>query len=642
MKLNPRIIVFAFFYLSQAVFAQGHSTVIPEVRQSNQPVVNRRYAQVQTTHIKREEIKTSPATNLSELLSQEQSIVRVTNNSMDSSQTALSIRGFGDNAAANSLILVDGFPLTNVSLLTPNFNSIALADIERIDIVQGSQGSLWGDQAVGGVVNIITRHPEKFVADAQLGLGSFQQNYFNALLGSKFSSGFFFKAFGFTNNTDNYRKHNHQRNESIYGQSGIDYARGTLSIGFQSSETTVMFPGGLSQQQFDSDASQAVNFKNFSHIKTQILQLLDKHELNPDLILETRISHQQVDGDGVIGSAFNRNEWENSFNPKLTGLIRDKKFTLGYLVQNSQYNFINSSIHERAHAVQNDVYAQTIIPLTNLVDLTLGARLAWQYNTAEEIIGQPVDSMNRVFVTEQGVSYHPSPEWQFFIRRDGNFRFPKANEETWSPPGTAVLQTQTGVSYEAGITRNTDKQKSQLNLYQLELNHEIAFDPTQTPEQPFGQYRNFETTRRRGITLTEYYRLTPEFALDAQINYVDPRFASGPFSGKRIPAVPSYTANAGVNYDFIENWRVKYSALYTGARFASLDDANIGKRLGGYWISTIALQYIRKSFDVSFEIDNMFNQKYSTYTLFTAPSNSYLYYPGAGRSYLLTIKTSID
>ena len=87
---------------------------------------------------------------------------------MDSSQTALSIRGFGDNAAANSLILVDGFPLANVSLLTPNFNSIALSDIERIDIIQGSQGSLWGNQAVGGVLNIVTRHPEKWLANAQI------------------------------------------------------------------------------------------------------------------------------------------------------------------------------------------------------------------------------------------------------------------------------------------------------------------------------------------------------------------------------------------------------------------------------------------------------------------------------------------
>lgn len=629
--------------MSQASIALGKTTVIPEVNlHSRQAIVTKRDAQVQTSHINREQIKTSPVTNLAELFSQEQSIVRITNNSMDSSQTALSIRGFGDNAASNSLILVDGFALTNVSMLTPNFNSIALSDIERIDIIQGSQGSLWGDQAVGGVVNIITRHPEKFIANAELGLGSFNQHYVNALLGSKIPNGFFFKTFGFTNNTDNYRHHNHQRNDSVYGQVGVDYARGTLSIGFQSAENTVQFPGGLSQAQFDEDPGQAVNFKNFSHIKTQILQLLNKQEITPDMVLETRISHQEVDGDGVIGSMFSRNEWENIFNPKLIGSIRGNKFTLGYLAQNSQYNFINSAIHERAHALQNNVYAQTILPLNDLVDLTLGARWALQNNVAEEVIGQPVHSTNRVVVTEQGLSFHPSAEWQFFLRRDGNFRFPKANEETWSPPGVSTLQPQIGVSYEAGMTRKTERQKTQLNIYQLDLNNEIAFDPTQTLLQPFGQFRNFEKTRRRGITLTEYYRLTSKVALDSQINYVNARFASGVFSGKQIPAVPAYTANAGLIYDFIENWRVKYSALYTGARFASQDDDNLGKRQTGYWINTVALQYVRKSYDVSFEVGNVFNQAYPTFTLFNASANTYLYYPGAGRSYLLTFKTSID
>lgn len=625
------------------MFALDKTTVIPEVNlHSKQSLTVKRDAHIQTTHIDREKIKDSPVVNLSELLSQEQSIVRVTNNSIDSNQSGLSIRGFGDNAAANSLILVDGFPLTNVSLLAPNFNSIALADIERIDIIQGSQGSLWGDQAVGGVVNIVTRHPEKFIANVNLGLGSFNHYFYNLLAGSKFSNGLFFKAFGFANKTDNYRVHNRQNNESIFLQTGWDYARGTIHLNFQSSNNSALFPGSLTQLQFNDNPRQATNLKNFNHYQTQILQLLNKHEINSDWILETRLSFQKVNGHGVMAAAFHPREWESVLHPRLIGKILNNKVTAGYVGQHTQYHFMNVIENQHDRTMQNNIYGQVVFPLSSMVDLTLGARSAWQDNKVESVIGFPYRSVNRVFVTEQGVSFHPSNEWQFFLRRDGNFRFPKANEALWTPPDVNALKPQTGVSYEAGAIWRTGQQKAQLNIYRLQLKNEIAFDPTETIAQPLGNYQNFSPTWREGITLTETFKLTPRFILDSQLNYVNARFASGPFSGNTIPAVPAYTANAGISYAFIDNWRAKYSALYTGSYYPSLDVENVSKKQAGYWVNTAAVQYIHKSFDISFEVGNVFNQRYATYTIYDAFRQSNLFYPGAGRNYLLTFKTSIE
>src|SRR5205814_9729247 len=114
-----------------------------------------------------------------------------------------------------------------------------------------------------------------------------------------------------------------------------------------------------------------------------------------------------------------------------------------------------------------------IVPLNKQLDFTVGMRSAWQNNNTQKIIGQSVQSLNRVFVTEQGFAYHPSAEWQFFLRRDGNFRFPKANEQTWIAPGTRGLLPQIGASYEAGFVRTVPRQKTQLNVYQLSLHNEI-------------------------------------------------------------------------------------------------------------------------------------------------------------------------
>ncbi len=323
-----------------------YATVIPEVNlRAKQSNANQKPERVQKTIITREEIKQSPVATLAEYLKRQQSIVRLTNNSGDNSQTSLSLRGFGDNAAANSLILVDGFPLTNPTLLAPNFNSIALTDIERVEIIQGSEGTLWGDQAVGGVINIITRHPAKFIADANVGIGSFNKSVYNVLVGSHFENGFFFKAVGFRNAADNYREHNRQTDDMLTLQSGIDYARGSLSLNLKIANDKALFPGGLSQAEYDANPRQATETSNFSQYRTQVLQLLSKHSINDNWLLETRLSHQKLDGDGFIYSAFNRNEWENSINPKLLGTIKNAKVTLGYYGLDSAYSLANKFVH---------------------------------------------------------------------------------------------------------------------------------------------------------------------------------------------------------------------------------------------------------------------------------------------------------
>lgn len=643
LKIRPVLTLIILNAWGNIAFALTQPTPIPAVNvHSQKNLQNKQDTKMQTTHITREDIKNSPVTDLSDLFAQTQSIVRLTNNSMDNTQTALSIRGFGDNAAANSLILVDGFPLTNASLLAPNFNAIALSDIERIDIWQGSQGSLWGDQAVGGVVNIVTRHPEKFIGNAYAGVGNVNTAFYNGLVGTKFESGGFFKAYGLLNRTDNFREHNRLKNESLYAQGGWDYATGTTRFSVQSNENGVLFPGGLTEEQFAANPHQAITLNNFSHYKTDIAQIFNQQTLSANWLLETRAWYQRVNGDGVISTVYDRQEWEAQLSPRLIGSVWNSKITLGYDGDESDYTFTNALANERARAQQNNIFGQIVIPVIDQVDLTLGAREAWQLNRAEQIIGQPINSTNQVFVTEQGIAYHPSSAWQFYVRRDGNFRFPKANEETWMPSPNQVLQPQTGVSYEAGATYASAKQRSQLNVYQLDLNNEIAYDPTERPALPFGSYSNFKKTVRRGVTLTEFYQITPAISLDGQFNYVNARFASGEDAGNEIPAVPAVTANVGLQYLFLEHWRARYSTLYTGDRYPSLDVENIAKKQAGYRLDTLALQYIQPSYDISFEVANLYNKMYTTYTLFDDASKTYLLYPGSGRSVLLTFKASIE
>jgi iron complex outermembrane receptor protein len=644
LKMYFRIMTLVIYCLvCTPLLAKSNAIIIPEVNLKPKKSISLKSdARIQTSHFNRTQITNSPVASLTQLFQQEQSIVRMNNSSGDSSQTALSLRGFGDNAAANSLILVDGFPLTNPSLLAPNFNAIPLSDIESISITHGSQGTLWGDQAVGGVIHIVTKHPRNFFADSIVSAGSFNKMYANVLSGNKFKNGLFLKAYGTGSKGNNYRQHNQQADENFLGQGGLDYAKGTLVLTLQFDSNTNNFPGGLSETQYNHNPRQATNFTNYSHYNTQIIQLLNKQEMNDHWVLETRVVHQETKGNGFVFANFYRDDSENSIRPRLSGIIHDNKVIFGYDGQSSSYRLAQRQVHSYASSTQQNLYLQTVIPLTTKIDFTLGGRGAIQSNRIEGIPASVIYSDNRVFVSEQGISIHPKKELSFFLRRDGNFSFPKANEQTLVPANVKSLDIQTGTSYEVGGEWLTENLRSQINLYRLDLHNEIAFNPQQTHAEPFGAFNNLDRTIRYGITLTEFYRFTPRLNINSQWNYVNARFKAGMNAGKLIPAIPAITGNIGLDYSFSSHWQARYALLYTGSRIASEDVTNSGKNVPGYWLHDIAIQYVIKPIIVSFEITNLLNQPFSTYTYYNPVSKSNTYYPGTGRSYLLTLKVNID
>jgi iron complex outermembrane receptor protein len=107
--------------------------------------------------IRGEEIRRSGATTLPEALrlAPNLHVARV-----DASQYAISARGFNSTTANKLQVLIDGR-----TVYTPLFSGtfwdaqdVLLEDVERIEVISGPGGTLWGANAVNGVINVITRH----------------------------------------------------------------------------------------------------------------------------------------------------------------------------------------------------------------------------------------------------------------------------------------------------------------------------------------------------------------------------------------------------------------------------------------------------------------------------------------------------
>src|SRR3990167_2495983 len=69
----------------------------------------------------------------------------------------IDIRGFGDTASRNVLVLVNDRKINAIDITGPDTLQIPLEAVERIEIIRGAGSVLYGDNAVGGVVNIITK-----------------------------------------------------------------------------------------------------------------------------------------------------------------------------------------------------------------------------------------------------------------------------------------------------------------------------------------------------------------------------------------------------------------------------------------------------------------------------------------------------
>lgn len=113
--------------------------------------INEQIADV--TVIERAEIEAAGATTLPQLLAQQPGLQIITNGGPGKS-ASLFTRGTN---AGHTLLLIDGMPLGSATLGQPSLHNLPLAQIERIEILRGPASSLYGSDAIGGVIQIFTR-----------------------------------------------------------------------------------------------------------------------------------------------------------------------------------------------------------------------------------------------------------------------------------------------------------------------------------------------------------------------------------------------------------------------------------------------------------------------------------------------------
>ena len=133
---------------------------------------------VHVTVLTSEDVRRSPASTVADILTQLPAFTMTKSSASwtaSPSGTPAALRSLGGGAASRTLVLVDGVPLNDPFFGWIPWSRISSRSVERIEVVPTGGGGAWGNQALGGVINVITRRPEQtgLEMDARLGsLGS--------------------------------------------------------------------------------------------------------------------------------------------------------------------------------------------------------------------------------------------------------------------------------------------------------------------------------------------------------------------------------------------------------------------------------------------------------------------------------------
>ncbi|WP_298716238.1 TonB-dependent receptor plug domain-containing protein, partial [uncultured Chitinophaga sp.] len=161
-----------------------------------------------TLVISRKSIELAGSRRLDEVLREQTGMAIVPDLGSGNRSVGIQLQGFSSEYV---LILIDGQPMTGRLAGNFDLSRIGVGDVERIEVIKGAASSLYGSEALGGVINIITRQAvRRAQATAGLRFGTYQTTDANLSAETPFKnnkgfvslSGNFYKTDGFNANTE--------------------------------------------------------------------------------------------------------------------------------------------------------------------------------------------------------------------------------------------------------------------------------------------------------------------------------------------------------------------------------------------------------------------------------------------------------
>jgi vitamin B12 transporter len=508
------------------------------------------------------------------------------------------------------LVLIDGVKVGTATLGTTPFENLPLAEIERIEVVRGPRSSLYGSEAIGGVIQIFTRRGESPLSPTvSLGAGSFStrrasaglsegdRNFWFNLSASYLDSG----GFNVRDRTPLEPDADGYDNTAISFRAGRRLANGVeAELHLLRSDGFTEFDGGFVNE---ADLLQQVFGVRLSFAPTDFWYAR--------LLAGRSTDEQENFKDGTPRTRFDTDR-------DTLSLLNDLSFgdahllTLGFDLQRDRVDSTTFfTENERTNA---GTFGQLSTTFRNHA-LLLAARLDDNEQFGEETTGSVAWGWSPASGVRLRASYGTA------------FKAPSFNQLFFPGFGNPALDPERSKSAEIGARADTQFGEFSLSAYRTDVEDLIVFDPITFFPQ------NIARARIHGVEFG-YSIHRQNWQLDATLDLLDPENrAAGADRGNVLPRRARRTLSIDAHREF-GDLRLGARLIVEGHRF---DDIANRQRLGGYATLDLLGDYaIDRDWRLQVRIENVLDRDYQTAASFNQRGRSVFftlrYQPQARRS----------
>ena len=556
---------------------------------------------------------------------------------------------------ATTGLYIDGVPI----LSAIGFEDVAL-DIERVEVLRGPQGTLYGKNTEAGVVNIITRQPDNDLrGNLSVNIGTLLSSETDDRLTQTYTlnlsgpiqtdklflgiSGKFHKKDGFIENTTTGEDVNDR--EHWFGRGYLRWTP-TKQLDISLIASSLNYDDGASDMSLYEDGaavfylpdpenrkvSSNLDANNESNSESQSLKIA--YDLSDSLKLTSvtarRVYNDKSQNDFDFSSETYMHTYKDGTYRKISQELRlnyakDKlKWLMGlyYDQDDNDIDYEIKGLPSLAKDAEQDltgdayaVFADVTYPFTERFSLVGGLRYEKQDMEFETNLygGTKTDDSWTALTPRFGIEYCFTPAIMSYATiskgyRSGGFNFSATDPQYYSYDDEELW------NYEIGAKSSFFKNRLILNgaIYYMD----ISDMQVEESVSAFSSYlTNAAEATGKGFELEMKALVTNGLTLMASFGYNDIEFdefkdASGDYKGNKNPYAPAYTFSIGAQYRHGSGFYVRGDVIGYGKMY--FDSANEYSR-DPYHIVNAKVGYEKEHFDVYLYGKNIFDKEYNSY-----------------------------